>query len=788
MADDVSPGAAQPPDAPCPPEGPPPSMLHTSASHESAFQELLRHFELAASNRDALSDILNACDSQLSSLKEAIARLRQAEAVDDTTTNCTGDKGPTEGKLSTDGPPRRKTGESLKSNSTLAVSQSPSSPQCKTSESFKSQASAASSVRSQAEFTGIVLPHHMPGEDARTPPASPTGVAGDTSSTQLTTITGGPLELWSIWEVKARRQSKATAEYATKSIGSAFPNGMAPYTRRGTVHGHERLSSGRLQRFVVRPSSMRRLVWDLLSLFVISIDVLVLPLEIAFVDFAFELPWEVNAISTAFWTLDVVFSFFKGYDDKGVIEMRFEKIARHYCSHGLVPDAIIVSADWILLSMIGSGSIANVVGFMRLGKGALRFLRLARLLRLLRILKFLDVMEGLSNFIWSSSLLEILAIAKKMVGVMVVTHFLACMWYMLGRRSASRGRLPWYYELEAADASLTSRWAASFHWAITQFTPANAGYLAQNEEERFFSIFVLLLGFIMFSSVLGSMTSNMTHLQLTTGERNRQMELVRTYLSDHRITLALGQKITNFLRQRHKEKVHVTQAEIAHLQELPEYLQIQLHVEVMVPVITRHPLFHHMNLEHEGTVTDICHHSLRESVLGKGEEVFHYGMEAKHMFFALSADLVYIAGPFDGGDQTKVPADEWLCEAALWIKGWEHRGSLTAENAGGCLVILLDACNFQGVAKRHPDALALCQRYAKLFAEWRAKEDMSADLLGTFDDVQELAQRAAETLPVVHEDSRPGVKNLRHSAIRMPTTATLSDIGKHWISKLARMF
>lgn len=70
-----------------------------------------------------------------------------------------------------------------------------------------------------------------------------------------------------------------------------------------------------------------------------------------------------------------------------------------------------------------------------------------------------------------------------------------------------------------------------------------------NTFERVFTIAVMLLAVILFSSVLSSITSSMIFLRNLTAERRKQMSYVRRYMTEKRVTLDLGAPACFFIRR-----------------------------------------------------------------------------------------------------------------------------------------------------------------------------------------------------------------------------------------------
>merc|ERR550534_3296038 len=97
-----------------------------------------------------------------------------------------------------------------------------------------------------------------------------------------------------------------------------------------------------------------------------------------------------------------------------------------------------------------------------------------------------------------------LRIFKLLFGLAVLTHFGACCWYALAI-ALKESEDTWLAGYENDDLALL--YLIAFHWIISQFTPASHELHPTNFHERLFAVFVLFLGLVVFSSLLGSVTA-----------------------------------------------------------------------------------------------------------------------------------------------------------------------------------------------------------------------------------------------------------------------------------------
>jgi len=429
-----------------------------------------------------------------------------------------------------------------------------------------------------------------------------------------------------------------------------------------------------------------------------------------------------------------------GYHDEGLVWMRPAKIAQRYMTRLFLLELTVVVADWVLL--FTQAEAKGAVDVARAGK-IFRVIRILRILRLLRVMKFLDVSAKLTDIMmsfrtYSEGIFEFMGLFKLLGSVIVINHFIACLWYWLGENGDSADS--WLDMLDEQNASMIYRYICAFHWALCQFTPAPNNFHPQNAQERGFAIFTLLFGFTMFSSFLGSITSLLTHIRNTATKRTLEDERIRQFLVQNNVSLTLGNRVTTFLRQRrNRTMTRVLECDAKALMNLPGSLLMELHYEVYAKVFVAHPLFWNLDNNKSASVGEISHEAMSQCLLSKGDELFDYGVEAMSMYFIIADSLEY-KKPSAARSVVIEPGD-WLSEAVLWVRWW-HRGRLTSN--GFCNIMILNAETFRRIVACHLNALKACQRYGKFFLESISKEMFPADNWSTFDIAQDFAQRSFE--------------------------------------------
>jgi len=111
-----------------------------------------------------------------------------------------------------------------------------------------------------------------------------------------------------------------------------------------------RVQASRFRRFPtlpMHPTSLRRTVFDCLSMLMLMFDSMFVPFVIAW-DISLRGPWRVVGWSIAiFWTVDLLLNFVTGYSTGSQVVMSLKSISRRYLRSGFFVDLTVLLLDYI---------------------------------------------------------------------------------------------------------------------------------------------------------------------------------------------------------------------------------------------------------------------------------------------------------------------------------------------------------------------------------------------------------------------------------------------------------
>ena len=265
---------------------------------------------------------------------------------------------------------------------------------------------------------------------------------------------------------------------------------------QGNVVDHEEEREKRLKEaqeymenhFIISPEGDFRHKWDLIQMLLLVYVAVAVPYRIGFDHDA--KPWEPFFVFDIFvdlyFIIDIALSFRTGVIDKhGELVYMPKRIARSYMRGWFVVDTLgCLPISYIMLFVNGSDSGGSE------GKAnkVFRILRLFKLLKLLRLARLKRLIARYEEEFYA--LASGFAMAKIMIAVIWIGHWLACMWYGVGTMEEPGALkpngdpiLPWTtheFGGAAEDTSRGVRYLTALYWAFQTMTTVGYGDIPAN--------------------------------------------------------------------------------------------------------------------------------------------------------------------------------------------------------------------------------------------------------------------------------------------------------------------
>lgn len=500
---------------------------------------------------------------------------------------------------------------------------------------------------------------------------------------------------------------------------------------------------------LMRPSGLPRTAFDLVSLLLVTYDMLMIPFQFfepPGMDFTKAMIW----VTRMFWTSDIVASFLTGFlRDNGGLEMRVARIARRYITTWFALDLVIVGCDWAEV-FIG---VAGAVDMARAGRVS-RVFRIIRMIRLLRLVRMHSTLALMLERIHSEQLVLMVSIIKLMIGVVIWAHFVACLWYGLGN-SGSPDDQHWVKVYNYDEQSLAMRYCISMHWSLSQLQGGMGDITPTNPWERFYAIVIFLIAFVMASVVVSSITSLMTKLNLIGNHQTQQLAVLRQYMLQNGISRTLAIRVQRSAHRAMMESQRVMpETSVELMSVVSEALRVEIHFEMRAPKFVYHPFFFYYIDQCPQVMRRVCHSAMSPALASRLDTIFNVGEipAQPRMYVVSSGVLEYSAFT---GEVAEVRERQWISEASLWTR-WMHRGSLSATT--DCWLLALDARRFQDIVNQFKHDGFDPKRYAGQFVSKLNSFQLEAtDLPFLDDECREAAHDAFAEEAVRAKHKTPGL-------------------------------
>lgn len=506
------------------------------------------------------------------------------------------------------------------------------------------------------------------------------------------------------------KQKQATLRRSW-STQSGVASVWGQYRKKDLANGKE--DFGLLRRCILMPAGPVKLSWDLLCFIVISWDVVMLPLN-AFESTAWQMMFFVSVVTAVFWTVDMAISFCSGFHrEDGMVETDPRQTAWRYLRTWFGLDVCVLTLDWLLVFVDNATDEATSAGRVNKFVRVFRITKALRFVRLARIVKLATYYEEVCEVVFSAWLVTCFSIARLILILALVVHYIACAWYTVGmsRHGKEESWITRWVNRQASDLYL---YTISFHWTMAQFLPAPSPDHPLNFHERVFTIGVLFTGFVVFSSTMGSVTALITTSRKQAYQKMVEGHTIRRFFVDNSVSHVLASRIMHSINQiSANRKAMVVESDLPKLKGIPAVLRMDLHYHMHMQQLAACPFFDTFDA-HSPALREICDCAVFENMYMADDMPFLYRAPGTAMRFVKSGNLDYFHGQaqeqsFFGSNATPIRAKDYLSEVALWV-AWEHKGYVVATCTS--IVIRVDVDPFVQVIQKHTRAFWHCAAYA----------------------------------------------------------------------------
>ena len=378
--------------------------------------------------------------------------------------------------------------------------------------------------------------------------------------------------LW-LQSEQQRESTQGSPKGGTATIHSASKDQIAPYltTVQGSISFEQFVAACNFAAseakqdtnnplFPFDPDSTAKQTWDAFIMLFLLYTTFAVPYMLSFGEkpeseaeeaASIQPVWGAYEIFDLFmdvlFCMDVCANFCTAIVIRGVYITNLQKIAVNYIKTWFILDfAGSVPFDKIVSAAVGAG---NDMG------GLLKALRLVRILKIIRAVRFLQKLSALEARDTTGSLKTFVSIFRAWYLMIFVAHLLACGFFMIIDKDTTDNWMsavdPEY--LDFSKSSNDQRYILGLYWAIITICTVGYGDISPvNHMERIFGLISAMIGGIVFSYSLGSITQL---IQAKNGSNKRFEDTlmeVREYLEFRISKPDLRRRIVNFYARSYR--------------------------------------------------------------------------------------------------------------------------------------------------------------------------------------------------------------------------------------------
>ena len=347
------------------------------------------------------------------------------------------------------------------------------------------------------------------------------------------------------------------------------------------------------EQWLIHPDGIYKLCWNFIIAFLIIYSVLVIPVELAFQDRAFNNSNNVNLIISLLFFIDIILCFrtcqiSHEYD---ALILDPTHIARHYLRLWFWID-IISTIPWDdMLNYLTSGNHSfqqlQVTQLVKLT----RMFRLMRVIRAFKLKMYLEKFEGIIGI--SPMVFELFSL---LIQVFFIVHITCCIWWGF---TASVTTEPWFGNTIDLDSSLSRKYLLSLYFTFTTMSTVGYGDLHPQAviSEQLFGCILVILGASTFGYMIANVSNvlNSSSQNTITSIQKEELHQMSEYLQEKQCSNYINQIVMNHCQRKYLEKASTSAFDIDAMTNcLPPTLRVEILSAVYSRKMKKIPIFSHI--------------------------------------------------------------------------------------------------------------------------------------------------------------------------------------------------
>ncbi|XP_077261138.1 potassium voltage-gated channel protein ether a go-go isoform X3 [Temnothorax americanus] len=383
-------------------------------------------------------------------------------------------------------------------------------------------------------------------------------------------------------------------------------------------------------------------IWDWIILCLTFYTAIMVPYNVAFKNKTSEdvSLLVVDSIVDVIFFIDIVLNFHTTFVGAGGEVVSDPKVIRmNYLKSWFVID---------LLSCLPY-DVFNAFDHDEDGIGSLfSALKVVRLLRLGRVVRKLD------RYLEYGAAMLILLLCF----YMLVAHWLACIWYSIGRSDADNGvQYSWLWKLAnvtqspysylwtnastapelVAGPSRRTMYVTALYFTMTCMTSVGFGNVAaESDNEKIFTICMMIIAALLYATIFGHVTTIIQQMTSATAKYHDMLNNVREFMKLHEVPKALSERVMDYVVSTWAMTKGLDTDKV--LNYCPKDMKADICVHLNRKVFNEHPAF---RLASDGCLRALAMH-FTMSHSAPGDLLYHTGESIDSLCFIVTGSLEVI--------------------------------------------------------------------------------------------------------------------------------------------------